>query len=285
MDRKTFTWPRIVVAVLAVAALVAETVMLFAASYAPLWQVFAPLAVAVLGGALVALKLHSFSGAAWLSFAALIADVLFMRQHGVLAEWIFCAPALVVLLANILLLDVAATRETIRKSIVSLKRKPSTIPMVMLVVSFLLYSLNLTDLSDTTAKIQGRGMGLSQFCIMLFSMLSMVCMLNAFPRRKKPNIPMIALMYVLFGVIIYCNIHYSNAVLAALTRPESPIKLDATTAYIADAYNMLGTHMVLVILTAVLVALLPVYSRLLRKINTSVTVEDNGSMENIEIED
>ena len=176
-------------------------------------------------------------------------------------------------------------KESVRKLIVSLKRSPQTIPMVMLLISFVYFSLNLTHMSDTTAKIQGSGMGLCQFCIMLFSLLSMVCMLNAFPRRKKPNIPMIALMFVMFGVIIYCNIHYSNAVLAALYRAESPIKLDETTAYIAKAYNMLGTHIVLVIATAALVALLPVYSKLLKRINTSVAVDDNGQMAEIEIND
>ena len=267
-------------------ALVAETVMLFTQSYASLIAVFAPLLVALVGGVLLVWRNRSwFGGAAWLAVAALAADVLLMRQHGVLAMWLVCLPAVLALLANIVLLDVAKTKESIRKFIVSLKRNPSVIPLVMLFVSFLLFSLNLTDMSDTTAKIQGKGMGLCQFCIMLFSLLSMVCMLNAFPRRKKPNIPMIVLMFVMFGILIYCNIHYSNAVLAALYRAESPIKLDKTTQYIAEAYNMLGTHMVLVIITAALVALLPVYSKLLKRINTSVSVDDNGQMAQIEIED
>ena len=174
-------------------------------------------------------------------------------------------------------------KEFFRKKIVSLKRNPSIIPLLVLLVSFILYSFNLTVVSNTTAKIQGAGMGLAQFCIMLFSLLSMLCMLNAFPRRKKPNIPMIVLMFVMFGIIIYCNIHYSNAVLNALYRPESPIQLNDTTRYIANAYNMLGTHMILVIITAALVALLPVYSKLLKKINTSIAVDDNGQMAQIEI--
>jgi len=73
--------------------------------------------------------------------------------------------------------------------------------------------------------------------------------------------------------------------MAAITRAESPIKLEKATEYIAKAYNMLQTHMILVGVSAVLVILLPFYSKLLRKINTSVTVEDNGSMGNIEIND
>lgn len=176
-------------------------------------------------------------------------------------------------------------RESIRKGIVSLKRKPSVIPLLMLFFAFLYYSLNLTHMSDTTAKIQGMGMGLSQFCIMLFSLLSLVCMLNAFPRRKKPNIPMIVLMFAMLAIIIFCDIHYSNAVMAALNRANNPIVLSQDTAYIADAYNMLSTHMVLIIVSAALVVLLPVYSKLLNKINTSVEVEGNDTMGSIELND
>ena len=84
----------------------------------------------------------------------------------------------------------------------------------------------------------------------------------------------------MFGIIIFCDFHYSNMVYNALTRPESPI---AKAPYIESAYNMLGTHRILVIVAGVLVALLPVYSKLLRKINTPVAVEDNGSMAAIEI--
>ncbi len=173
-------------------------------------------------------------------------------------------------------------KEFLRKSLVSVKRNPQMIPLVMLFVSFLLYSLNLTDVSDTTARIQGQGMGLCQFVIMLLSLLSMVCLLNAFPRRKKPNIPMIVLMLVMFAVMIYCNITYRNAIFYALYLTEKPLPL---TDFIAAAYNMLGTHMVLVIVTAVLVVTLPLYSKLLKKINTSVAVEDNGEMAEIEITD
>ena len=176
-------------------------------------------------------------------------------------------------------------KESIRKAIVSLKRNPSIIPLVMLFLAFLYYSLNLTNMSNTTAKIQGMGMGLSQFCTMLFSLLSLVCMLNAFPRRQKPNYLMIGLMFAMFAIIIYCDIHYNNAVMAALNRPENPIVLSVETAYIANAYNMLSNHMVMIIISASLVVLLPVYSKLLRKINTSVEVEGNDSMAAIELND
>ena len=177
----------------------------------------------------------------------------------------------------------SAVKEFFRKQIVTLKRNPQNIPMAMLLISFVYYSLNLTNMSNTTAKIQGVGMGLCQFCIMLFSLLSIVCMLNAFPSRKKPVYPMVVLMFVMFGVMIYADIHFCNGIMAALTRAESPIVLDVNTLYIANAYNMLQTFKILLGITAVLVLTLPIYSKWIRKINTSVDVEDNGDMAQIEI--
>lgn len=178
----------------------------------------------------------------------------------------------------------AAIREFLRKRLVTLKRNPSIIPLIMLAATFILYSFNLTLMSDTTAKIQGAGMGLSQFCIMLFSILSMVCLLNAFPRRKKPNLFMLAVMFVMFAIIIYCDTHYTGKILAALNRPESPIVLDQKTVYIAKAFNMLNTHRILMIVNTVLVATVPLYGKLLKKINTSVTVEENQDMGAIELD-
>lgn len=179
----------------------------------------------------------------------------------------------------------SAVKEFFRKQIVTLKRNPQNIPMAMLLISFVYYSLNLTNMSNTTAKIQGAGMGLCQFCIMLFSLLSIVSLMNAFPSRKKPVYPMVVLTFVMFGIMVYADIHYSNGILAALTREVSPIVLDVNTIYIANAYNMLRTFMILLAITAVLILTLPIYSKWIRKINTSVDVEDNGDMAQIEIEE
>ncbi len=208
--------------------------------------------------------------------------------YATLAQWFLIRIVIVVAVLCVLLHLCPIWRfvkERIRKFIVMLKRNPSVIPLAMLFVSFLFYSLNLTHMSNTTALIQGKGMGLCQFCIMLFNLLSLVCMLNAFPRRKKANIPMLVLLAVMFGVLIYCDIHYLNGIAAALNRAESPIKIDANTAYIAKAFNMLATYQTLIFITAGLVVLLPVYSKLIKKIKTSVEVEDNGAMAEIEITD
>ena len=48
---------------------------------------------------------------------------------------------------------------------------------------------------------------------------------------------------------------------------------------------MLNTHVIMIGVSAALVVLLPVYSKLLKKINTSVEVEGNDSMAAIELND
>ncbi len=173
--------------------------------------------------------------------------------------------------------------EFLRRFFVALKRQPSIIALVVLLIAFFQYSLNLTHISDTTAKIQGPGMGLCGFATMLFSMLSLVCFLNAFPKRKKPVVPMVILMFLMFALIIFCDFHYCGLIDNARFREVNPIVIDKSTIYIAQAYNVLQNHMLIEGIGAALVVLLPLYTKLLRKINTSITVEGNGELDVIDI--
>lgn len=174
-------------------------------------------------------------------------------------------------------------KELWRKFLVSLKRRPQLIPLAVLLVGFMFYSLKLMYISDTTARIQGPGMGLAGFATMLFSMLSFMCFINAFPYRKKVNRPMQILLFIMLAIVIFADTYYINAVMSAVTRAENPITVTADTAYIALSVSYLGTHRVILIIGVVLTLLLPVYSKWLRKIKTSIEVEDNGNMGAIDI--
>jgi len=172
-------------------------------------------------------------------------------------------------------------KEFIRKTIVSLKRKPQTIPLLVLAAAFLVYSLNLTHISDTTAKIQLAGMGLSGFCTMLFSLLSFVCFINAYPHRKKTNLPMLALMFLMLGILIFCDTYYAGRIMQAITRADHPIVVDANTIYISKAYDMLMVHRVIVAAGALLTLMVPMLRKLLRRIDTSLPAEESVEMEAI----
>lgn len=174
-------------------------------------------------------------------------------------------------------------KEWLRKKVVSIKRNPQKIGLIAFAITFLYYSLNLTCISNTTAKIQGSGMGLCGFVTMLFSMLSLLCYMNSFPRRKKVNKPMLIIFIVMIGIILFCDYRYRDLVYYAVALSDNPIVITESTIYILEAYNMLLTHMILLVVSLVLMALGPVFKMLLNKINTNVNIDGYDKMEAIDI--
>ena len=174
-------------------------------------------------------------------------------------------------------------KERVRKFFVALKKNPQAIPLVALVVAFVQYSFSLSDISDSTAIVQAKNMGLAAFVTMLFMILSFVCMLNAFPKRQKRNLPMNILLRVLYAIIIFMDWHYLGCLESAIYHPISPIKITANTMYLYDAYNTVYTHMILMAVTLFFVIFEPIFAFLLKKINTSIEVEDGKKFDSIDI--
>ena len=176
-------------------------------------------------------------------------------------------------------------KEVIRKSLVSLKRSPQSIPMVFLIVGFLIFSLNLSSIANTTARINGANMGQCEFVAMLFSILAFVVFLRTFPKRKPANKIMLGLLFGMLALLIFVDYVYITRIVTALTRADNPIVVDAQSTFINTAQTVVTLHIVFVCITVVLLALLPVYSKLIRKINTSIEVEGNENMDVIDVSD
>ncbi|MBD5115385.1 MAG: hypothetical protein HDT46_09365 [Ruminococcaceae bacterium] len=174
-------------------------------------------------------------------------------------------------------------KEFIRKFFVSLKRSPQNIAMVALAAAFLVYSLNLTAISNTTARINSPNMGQCEFAAMLFSILAFVCFLRSFPKRQKPNMIMLGLLFLMLIGLVFVDCVYLTRITQAVMRADNPLVINVDTAYVAIANNTIVAHIVCVAICAVLVATLPIYGKLLKKINTSIEVEGNGDMEVIDI--
>jgi len=172
-----------------------------------------------------------------------------------------------------------------RKFFVALKKNPQSIPLLAHTIAFCIFSLNLTAISNTTAKIYGAHMGLCAFVAMLFSILVYVCLFSAYPKRQRPNYVMIALILVLYAAISFADIYYFGRINEALTRELSPIKITEATSYISQAKTIMTAHIISIVVTAVLVVTEPVYAKMLKKINTSIDVEDNGALGAIELSD
>ena len=169
-------------------------------------------------------------------------------------------------------------KEMVRKFIVALKRRPQRIPLVVFIVAFIVYSFHLTAVSDTTSLLNGPNMGLAAFATMLFSMLSLLCCNNAFPYRKPVNKFMLTLMFVMQAIILFSDGYYLWRIVA------DGAGIDWTqNTFIYYAQYYLTVHIVIIAVGVVLTALLPVYSRLLRKINTNVEVVGNADMGAIDL--
>ena len=173
--------------------------------------------------------------------------------------------------------------EFLRKRMVALKRKPQIIAMLVLAAAFIYYSFNLSQIANTTALINGPHMGLAGFATMLFSVLSLVCFMNAFPHRKKTNIPMLVLTFLMIALLVFCDFYYTGRITIALTRAESPISPTGKNAFVATAQGVIRVHLILLIIGAALTALLPVYTPLIRKIKTNIDVAENKDMNAIDL--
>ena len=174
-------------------------------------------------------------------------------------------------------------KEFFRKFLVSLKRSPQNISLVALVAAFFIYSLNLSFIANTTARINGANMGQCEFVAMLFSILAFVVFLRTFPRRQKIKKVMMGVLLGMLALLIFVDAVYMMRIVEATTRTENTIIIDEASGYIAVAYTIVSMHVIFIAATAVLLIFLPLYSKLIRKINTSIEVEGNENMAAIDI--
>ena len=113
--------------------------------------------------------------------------------------------------------------------------------------------------------------GICTFITTLLSLLYLVSFLNAFPKRKKPNIFFIVLVGVMIAGQLACDLVYyiqMNKCINSLTDQTS----DMAVACSAGQPYIIG-HIVLLGISSVVFALLPLYAMLIRKIDTSVKLE------------
>ncbi len=179
-------------------------------------------------------------------------------------------------------------KEVIRKFVVSLKRSPQNISLVALAIAFVVYSFNLTAISNTTAVVGAANMGQCEFAAMLFSILAFVVFLRSFPKRKKANKLMLGLLFLFLIILIAVDIVYIMRINEALASGSIVIVPPSDgnpgeKVFVGVAKNIVTVHIIFVIICTVLVATLPIYGKLIKKINTSIDVEGNEGMGEIDI--
>ena len=216
----------------------------------------------------------------------------------------------------------ASVKEWCRKQVVKLKRKTQVIPFLFLILSSLFYLLCLNDLSRTAAATlyDVSWLGLCVFVNTLFSILVLVLFLNAFPKhpivnkktgkKYKINILMLVLGFCFIGLMIFLDAFYiyqflhdgipahENIVfrtvddamkfskyLSAEFLANPALDGSGFEAHVMKSYNYSIAHIVLLGVTIVMYALLPLYKMLIMKINTKKEIAENNIKEVIDTED
>ncbi len=163
----------------------------------------------------------------------------------------------------------AGVKEWFRKKIVTLKVKPQLIPLTVMVITTVYFMLILFKMSYSVkeASTATTATGICAFITTLLSLLYIVSFLNAFPKRKKPNIFFIVLVGVMIAGQIACDlVYYLQMAHYVAEKPQIAPSIN-------PAQPLVIGHIVLLGISAVVFALLPVYSRLIRKINTSIKLD------------
>lgn len=169
----------------------------------------------------------------------------------------------------------AAVKEWGRKQIVGLKRRPQRIVMFFLLAATIYYLFILFVLSQgcfaTANNSNTFATGICMFISTLLSILVLVSFLNAFPKRRGASIPFIILVFAMIAGIVATDLVYyiqmNNFIVSAIdTNSEMFRQAQKGQPYIIG-------HLVLLGISVVAFILLPVYRRLINKIDTSIHIE------------
>lgn len=216
----------------------------------------------------------------------------------------------------------AKLKEWFRKQCVNLKRKPQRIAFLFFVISTVLYLIGLNVVSPgPVVDFESQPyLGLSVFIVTLLSVLVLVLFLNTFPKhgiaykkggkKHKMNYIMLALTFIFVGIMIAFDIIYYKQLLGCIDGNEPlffktkaqanqysaywdpdffdpAYDLDVTSykPYLLKAFSVTIAHVVFLCISAILLATLPLYRKLIMKIDTSKVVESTEIKEAIDTED
>lgn len=202
----------------------------------------------------------------------------------------------------------AGFKEWGRKQVVTLKRRPQNIAFIFL---FIVTVFNLLSLTIYSELIVSYGediewVGLMVFVNTLLSILVLVAYLNTFPKIKGVNskvvftmtesgvklhinVLMLAVTLLMIIVMMVCEIFYY----ILMNQGYYDFYLSTGTEINPKVVNLFEStftltivHIILLGISALLILTLPLYRKLLMKINTSINLESaTENMQKIDLED
>lgn len=166
--------------------------------------------------------------------------------------------------------------KSMRKWIVSLKRSPQNISLLMLVVCCIIYTFQLTAHSNASMYVSSRIIALYVFIITLASMLVIFSFLNVYAKRQKHKFLMQLVVYLLMGVQIVFDALCLQIIYTETVLRDNPVPV---TADIAASQKWTTIHLVALVLTLIAIVTMPVYHKLLLKINTAIQDDEASNIE------
>lgn len=177
----------------------------------------------------------------------------------------------------------AGIKEWFRKRIVTLKHKTQNIPFCFLLLTSFLYLCFLGTLSKFIYNNSGiSSLGIFELVNTLASILILLVFLNAFPKRKKVNIIMLVLVFVVLALMIVMDVLFYVNVINYGNRSQLGAEEFFKGEGVMETLNSVIVHIVFLALTVVVLALLPLYKKLICKINTSKDLASNNINEEID---
>ena len=179
----------------------------------------------------------------------------------------------------------AGLKERLRKFIVNLKRRPSNIAFFVLIVTSLVYLIAYSTIAQYLYAVRTddefiNWSGLCSFVPFLFSILVLVLFMNSFPKRKKVNIPMLVLTFVFIAVMIFtdviCYIEAEDYAGSVTDKYEVTNLVESQRIWLA--------HIVMLGISAVVLACTPLIKMGLMKINTRKDVDSSEFKGQIDLE-
>lgn len=201
----------------------------------------------------------------------------------------------------------AKVKEFFRKKAVNLKRKPQNIALLFLAIVSIYNLITLTQFSNAiiTYAQKVEWVGLMVFVTTLFSILSLVAYLNSFPKLRKKNskitvtmteggiklninLLMVAVLILMVVAMIVCDIVYHNLMNAFYVEEyiNKGLTGDEAAKLVNSTLTLSIVHVVLLGVFLVLFFTMPLYRKLIMKIDTSVKVESAAeNMNAIDLQD
>jgi len=180
----------------------------------------------------------------------------------------------------------AGFKEWLRKFTVKLKHKTHMIPLVILLITSLTYLCILNSLSIVISDHSGiDSAGICVFVNTLASILVLLVFLNAFPKRKKVNIIMLVITFAVMAMILALDLVFYFKLYNYCTkayRGLSQTHLGDKYTMIHSALNNTIVHVVLMGISILALAFLPLYKKGINKINTKKELAENEIKEEID---